>query len=138
MCKPFKSGFFIPCSSIGSLDIFPVGFQSQVFWGLVSPVQDLLLYSENNHNFVILPDCGLLRLGRAFFLGESVSLFLLPISMLFFYPLLWRLCSSRFQVPFRENYSICGCGFVVSVGEGELRIFLHHHLEPGLFRLLFF
>ena len=38
---PFKRGFSIPCSAIVFLDIFPIGFQSQVFWGLLSPVQDV-------------------------------------------------------------------------------------------------
>ena len=34
----FKSRFSVPCSSIVFLDIFFIGFQSQVFWGLISPV----------------------------------------------------------------------------------------------------
>ena len=38
---PFKSGFSIPCNSVAFPGMFLVGFQSQVFWGLISPVQDL-------------------------------------------------------------------------------------------------
>ena len=42
---------------------------------------------------MVPPDSGSLQLGRGSFLGENVSLSLLPILMLSFYPLLWRLCS---------------------------------------------
>ena len=31
-----------------------------------------------------------------------------------------------------ENYSICSCKFVVSMGGGEFMVFLHCHLEPLL------
>ena len=81
--------------------------------------------------FVILPDFEFLRLICVFCLERS-SLFSLPILMLSFSPLLWRFWSSSFHVPFRRNYSICSCWFVVSVGGGEFGIFLHHHLEPSL------
>lgn len=53
-----------------------------------------------------------------------------PISMLTFYPLLWRLHLSYLQVFSREHYSIHSCKFVF-LGGGELRIFLCH-LEPLL------
>ena len=33
--KPFKSRFFLPCSSVFPLDLIPVDFQNQMFWGLV-------------------------------------------------------------------------------------------------------
>lgn len=39
--ESFKSGFSFPFTSIVFLEIFPVGFQIHVFWGLFSPMQDL-------------------------------------------------------------------------------------------------
>ena len=41
MREPFKSMFSVPWSSVVFLDIFSVDFQSQIFWGLVFPVQGL-------------------------------------------------------------------------------------------------
>lgn len=40
MCSTLKSRFSFPYISIVFLNVFPVVFQSQVFWGLVSPMQD--------------------------------------------------------------------------------------------------
>lgn len=44
-------------------------------------------------------------------------------------------CEGGAQLVFRSFskgiYSICNCRFSVSVGRGEFRIFLHHHLEPS-------
>lgn len=37
LCKPFKSEFSFIYISVVSLDIFPVGFQSEVFLSLLSP-----------------------------------------------------------------------------------------------------
>lgn len=51
-----------------------------------------------------------------FFLGKTVSLPLLPVSLLSFYPLLWKLCWSSFQVPFQRNCSSCHCRFTVLMG----------------------
>lgn len=59
--------------------------------------------------------------------GKGVPLPLLPISVRPFYPLLWRCCSSSIQDFLWGNYSICSCGFVISIGE-EFRTFLHCHL----------
>lgn len=39
--EPFKIGLFFSYSSIVFLDIFPFGFQNQVFWWFIFPVQDL-------------------------------------------------------------------------------------------------
>lgn len=39
--EPFNGGFPFPYNSIVFLDIFPIGFQRQVFWELISAVQDL-------------------------------------------------------------------------------------------------
>lgn len=41
MHESFKSRFSIPYSFIVFLGIILAGFQSQMFWGLVSPVKDL-------------------------------------------------------------------------------------------------
>ena len=143
VCKHFKKRFFIPCSSVVFLDIYPIGFQSQMFWELLSPVQDLgagmtdmalnpLLLRLKIHIFVILPNCGFLR-WCGFVLDEIISLPFLLISKLSIYPLLWRLCSSSFQVPYHGIYSICSCRFVVSLGGGgEFRIFPYCCFEPSL------
>ena len=40
MCRPFKSEFPIPCS-FNNFPEFPIDFQSQVCWKLISPVQTL-------------------------------------------------------------------------------------------------
>lgn len=64
--------------------------------------------------------------------GKITSLPFLPISVWPFDPLLWQNCSANFQVFYRENYFICSDRFIVSVGGGELKMFLCHHLEPGI------
>lgn len=38
---PLKSGFSIPYNSMFFLDVIPIGFQRQAFWGLISSLQDL-------------------------------------------------------------------------------------------------
>lgn len=35
----FKIRILVPYSPLGLLDVSPIGFQSQTFWGLISPVQ---------------------------------------------------------------------------------------------------
>ena len=47
----------------------------------------------------------------------------------------WRSHSASFQVFFTINWSMCSCRFGVSVGRGEFRILLHHHLEPNPSRI---
>lgn len=136
VCEPFKSRVFIPYSSMVFLNVILVGFQSQTFGGLVSPVQVLrvgvpsmehkpLTSQEKISYSGISPNC------RSLHLRQGVYLPLLPVLMLSFYPLLWRPCSSSFQVSFRENDFICNCRFVVSVGGGQFIIFLRH-FEPQL------
>lgn len=41
MHKSLRVDFFVFCSSIVFLGVFLIGFQSQEFWGFISPVQDL-------------------------------------------------------------------------------------------------
>lgn len=53
-----------------------------------------------------------------------MSLPLLPVLVWFFYLFLWSRGSGCPQVLLRRNCSICSCIFVMSVGGGELRIFL--------------
>ena len=77
-CTPFRSGFSVPYCSIIFPDIFPIGFQSQVFWALVFPVQDLgvgmpdvepesLTAQRKDPYLFIPPNCGLLWLRCGFF-----------------------------------------------------------------------
>ena len=60
VCKPIKSGISIPYSPLVLLDISTVDLQSQMFWGLIVPVQVLqdgkpsvglrsLLFEEDLH-----------------------------------------------------------------------------------------
>lgn len=62
--------------------------------------------------------------------GKTMSLHLLPISMWLLYPLLWKRCSTSFQVLPRGNCFTCSCRFVVSVRGYEFRISLCYHFEP--------
>lgn len=67
--EPFKNRCSVPCSCV-FLEISSVGFQSQIFWGHISAMQDLknrvhdvelkLLNVQAKYIFMILPDCGLL------------------------------------------------------------------------------
>lgn len=62
-------------------------------------------------------------------------------SMSFLCPLLWWSFSISPQFSPRKNCSICRCRLRVSMGKGELRVFLRHHLGPlflnGKFLFLF-
>lgn len=41
MCEPFKNSFSVRYSFVGLVDASPMGFQSSMFWRLVSQVQVL-------------------------------------------------------------------------------------------------
>lgn len=75
------------------------------------------------------PNCGLPQLVIFFFPPENLFMPLLPISKLSFYPLLCRLWSSNFFVPFRMNDFIRICRFGVSTEGSEFSIFLGCHVE---------
>lgn len=66
-----------------------------------------------------------------FLLGVTIFPFLLLVLMLSFWHSLWRCCSSNFQIPFRGNYYIYSCRFVVSMRGSELQIFLWCYLESS-------
>lgn len=89
-----------------------------------------LLLRKKFRVVAVLPSGEWLWLGGGCLL---VSLFSasLSVSVLCFYPLLWRLCSFVFQIPFRGNYSICKYSFVVSIGGSKFRISLHCYLQPN-------
>lgn len=120
--SPLRVKFF-PCSFIVLLDVFSVGFQSQLFGGLFllcrgwgSWCGAQIPHSEKIHTLVSLPNCRSPTpwLGCGLFLAKH----LLPVLMLSFYSLLWRLCSPSCQISFQRNYSTCRCTFVLSVREG--------------------
>ena len=128
--SPLRVVFVVAlCSFIVFLGVFFIGFQSQVFWRFISPMQDLggwgaLMWSLNLsllremiHIFVIPPVGGLLSL--EFFPGEHMSFCLW----------VWKLCSPTFQVYFHGKFSTYSFSFVVFVGGSKFRIFLYHHLE---------
>lgn len=96
--KFFKCRFSVPYSSVDFLDIIPVGFQSQMFWGFFSSLHDLTveephmmhkpLTSQRNSSVFwgFLPSVDLCTLVWVFF--DRRCLCLLPIFMLPSYPLL--------------------------------------------------
>lgn len=99
-------------------------------WGL-SNLNPLLL-KEKFHTFDIIPNCDSLQMGFFFPLVGLCPCLSFLSRCHFFYSLLWRLCSFNFQVLFRGTYSVGSGRFVVSMGRGELRILLCHHLESNL------
>lgn len=74
---------------------------------------------------------------RAWVLGKSASLPLLPNLMSSFYSLLWSRCSASSQVFFRGDRYTCGYMFVVSMGGSKFRIFLCLHFEQPPLNSLF-
>ena len=75
--------------------------------------------------FEITPHREVLWVGCGYFLSKPAILPLPPLSVLF---LLRRLFLSNFQISLRGLCSMGSYRFVVSIGRGELRILLHHHL----------
>ena len=66
-------------------------------------------------------------------------MYTLSLSFLFLFGLsLCSSCSVSPQVFFRKNGSVCRCSFNVSRGEGELKVFLHHHLGSVFPQHLYF
>lgn len=61
--------------------------------------------------------------------GTTMSLPPPSVSIWPFYPSLWSSYSASSQVLFRANCYICRCIFSVSMGGGEFRIILCHHLQ---------
>lgn len=117
------------------------GLFGGLFWGLVSPLQDLMLGvsqtwipCSSKKSFIpliLFPTVTHCRWDFFPLVGLCPCLSFLSRCH-FFYSLLWRLCSFNFQVLFRGTYSIGSCRFVVSMGRGELTILLCHHLESNL------
>lgn len=129
---------------LGPLDISPVVFQNEIFWGLVSLLQvpwvevpDMGMsphFSGRSSGFMTsLPtvDC---HTWVGFFWRpgdwQTTSLSSLRVLTWSFYSLLWRRSPASFRVFSWGSNSICNCIFGVSVGGGKFRIFLHHHFGP--------
>lgn len=95
MHEPLNSRSSFLYNSTVFLDVFPVGIQSQLFWGLVSPVQDSMAEVPNVEfqSFTALAkDRGVPCLGVfPSFVRPYLCLFYISIC-----PLLWKLCSSSF------------------------------------------
>lgn len=113
--------------SLGPLDISPVGYLSQAFWGAPLVRNPRLGVSEKCQNDEIPPSC-VFCCSRGGYFTKTMSLPLLPISMWPFCSLLWRNSSSSFLTFFRVKWLICSCRFVASVSGCEFRIFLPRHL----------
>lgn len=135
VCGPFKSRVFVSYSSPAIPDLSPTDYQSQVLWGLIFPVQiprqrvpDMELEPLTSQGgpwclwypsplwvttptFGFQPDC---VTAPPAFLNVAFSLYLW----------LRKSCSTSLQVILWESCSICACGLGMSMGGGELRIFL--------------
>lgn len=103
----FKSRFSIPCSFLVFLKVIFIDFQSLVCWGLVYPVQDLRIWVPDMElvplilweKFTLLKSLPIVThhsWGLFYSLASLYFCPLLPILLLSFYSLLWRLCSLNF------------------------------------------
>ena len=135
--EPFKSGLSISYSLLVLLDISPIAFQCQMFWGPISLMQmPRVGVPDVGHKFLdpqeepifvrFFPPMGHHPGGGVY--GKTASLSLLPFLVFHFYLLLWKSCLASFQVFFRGNYFICSYRFISMEGS-ELRIFIWCHLE---------
>lgn len=140
--KCFMSEFSIHCSYVILGDIFPIDLQVQLFQGAClgseGPRGLWCLMWSSNHSFLreylYLCVCSQLWIAAdmvCISLDQPVSLPLPTVLMLSFYPFLWRFCSSNFQVPFWENYSIFSYRFVMFVGGSKFQVFLHDYQETS-------
>lgn len=94
--EPFRRGFFFLCSSTVFLDVLVIDFQGQVFWGLISPVQDPVpewglktwFFSEKFRALEIPPDCETPQLVCGFPVVEPYFCLSYPSQCC---PLSWRL-----------------------------------------------
>ena len=122
--KAFKSRFSIPCSCAVLLNVLPIHFKTKHFGGLSPQCKTHALRC-----MIWGPNPSLLR--------EKFCTFEIPTTVgchacevfsksfslpLPFYPLSWRHYTFSFQDIFRGYYSICICGFVLSVGGCKFRI----------------
>lgn len=133
--EPFKNVFSVPYSSMFLfLYAIPFGFQSHVFWEVVSPVQNLRVWMPDvEHKSLALYFWNPSLLWMActwvgfFCVCETKSLSLLQFKNCPFIPWLQRLCSSSFQAFLRRNHFLYSSSFIASVGGEEFRIFLCNH-----------
>ena len=115
--ETFKSRFSNPYISMVLLDVSPISFQSQSVGELISWLQGprVAWCGQQGKNSIFVRSLPILgNCTRVEFLTR-MSLPLLPVLMLPFYPLLWRSYSASFQVFFTGNFSICSCKSVVSL-----------------------
>lgn len=86
MHEPLNSRSSFLYKSTVFQDIFPVGFQSQLFWGLVSSAQDLMVEGPDNGVSLSLLRQKIMECNALvcffFFLSETISLSLLHLFML--------------------------------------------------------
>lgn len=88
--EPFKKAVSIFYSTLGPLDISPVGFPSQIFWGGGSCLQHRS--QELGYQMWVTKSCCVLPL-QGWIFGEAIFLLLLPVWML-----LGRSSSSGVQI----------------------------------------
>lgn len=118
------TGFQCWCSGAHLLG---VGLKS---WGVRCEVQTPC--SSGRSSGLCVPSWPLVIVAAVIY-GEIMSQPLLSISVwAFSHVLMCRSCMSRFWVSFKGNYSVFSYRYGVSVGGGDFRILLHHHIEPEL------
>ena len=138
-CKPFKSCFSVSYSLLDLLHAGFISFLSCMFWLLISQMQVLKVEVPNVGCtsftsqgeapvlicLLIVGQCsrggnyGKMCLGHSYLLWCDFFL-ICPVC---------RYHSASFYICFRGSCSIFSCRFDVSMGGGEHRTFLHHHLE---------
>lgn len=138
--EPFKSRISIPYHAMVLLS--PTGFQSQMFWGLISQCRSQgwgawcgvqTPHSSGRSSMFVwsLPIVGRQAGGGAF--GKTAFL-----SYSFWCGSFTLCCGVAVQLVFRGNCCICGCRFVVSMGGNKFRIFIpcHPELPPPYLTIL--
>lgn len=140
--ETFKSRS-ISYSPVILLDASPIGFQSQIFWELISQVQVPSIDMPNvGHNpltpqgetpylwdswlWVTVLEVEFLKRLHFFILFHTC----LSVDLLSFF--CGRSYTASFQVFFRGNYFIKATDLLCLWGGGEFRIFLCHHINCHL------
>lgn len=110
--QPFKSRFWVPYSLTVFLNVISLDFQSPVYLGVVSPMQNLrvgvlcvdlsiMLLTEEVHTFDTTPNCDLPQLGCGVISSEygvSFSIFPLDTVLLSF---VMKALFIKFSNPFQ-------------------------------------
>lgn len=139
MLKPFEKRISVSYSPLGPLGINPVNFLSQTFWGLISLVQVLRVgVSGVGHKLTVPPGETLNYDIPPPFVGYHAGVHVLArlhlclsyLSQCGLFILCYGVAVKLVFRSFSKNpCAMCSCGFGVSIGRGEFRVFLCHYVE---------